>query len=188
LAFPRIVPSDARFDHGNVRVVDPARAFLNTLLGTATTTVSGAAAAGVYGVGTSAISSSGVPKVPAVQVGTGHAYFNGGNPSSSQAFKNALTPKNIIKASAQVEVDGPCNVVLNDGFNIGSVTGSCGVYTITFGSGFSSANYAFSLQKESGVESFSSKTATTLVINAGNVQPGCSCTPTVFDMIVVGPQ
>lgn len=159
------------------------------------------AAAGVYGIGTSTVS-SGVPVAPGVQVGTGHAYFNGSNPSSSQAYKNTLTPKNIVKAWGNFDINGSGGVSVTDGFNISSVaTGpNSNQVKITFSEAMGSANYAAVVTSEynqSGVvmlNEIDGRTSTTLTVGFWDCGVGgCSTVSTSstgfnFDVVVLSAQ
>jgi hypothetical protein len=79
-------------------------------------------------------------------VGTSHLLLNGGNPGSTTAFKNYVTPKNICKAWASVSTNGSGGITLLDGFNIASVVfdgGGSGAFyaTVNFAQAFANNNY-----------------------------------------------
>lgn len=73
----------------------------------------------------------------AVHAYSGHVKLSGGNPASSTAFTNVLTPMNFIKAWGIIETNGSGGATLLAGFNVASVTGGSTV-TVTFASAFSS--------------------------------------------------
>ena len=57
----------------------------------------------------------------AIDIGTGHAYFSGGNLASMAAVGNAVTPSNICKCWGIVDLDGAGGCTVIDGFNISGV-------------------------------------------------------------------
>ena len=78
----------------------------------------------------------------AVNVGTGHAVFTGGNPASSTGFANTQTPANICKAWGNVTFPtaGP---VLQGGFNVASVAiNNANYIRVTFATALTDTNYS----------------------------------------------
>lgn len=150
----------------------------------------GTAAAGVYASGQNYMNTSGVPRAPALQVATGHAYFSGGNPSSSQAYQNTLTPKNFIKAWANISSPGNSIPSIVDGFNVSSVTCAGSAVRLTFASPMASANYGVMLTDTHGSTITTvvngSKTTTTVDISTQSCVTNTANDS--FDVFIVGGQ
>jgi len=100
--------------------------------------------------------------------------FSSANPSSSTAFTNTVTPKNIIKAWARLEPvgSGSSTVTVVDGFNVSSATASGVSMVVTLASPMANLmNYAVLVTPASPILACSGlpTTTTTILVQCRNL-------------------
>jgi hypothetical protein len=126
----------------------------------------------------------------AVEIGTGHAKFTGGNPASDAGFTNTVTPSNIIKAWGHLITDGAGNVITNAGFNIASaVCGGAGNDNIivTMTTGLSSANYVVVVNNPTS-NSTNANISSSTAFALNTTGASCDTVASAMQFIVVGLQ
>ncbi len=121
----------------------------------------------------------------------GHYQAGGGNPTSTVAFSNALTPSNIIKAWGKVASDGVGGATVTAGFNITSV--ACGgtgndSFVVTMASAMTGTNNYVVLSGFATSTSMSASNQSATVFNVTNGASACDTVATGADFIVVGLQ
>lgn len=77
----------------------------------------------------------------ALELTNGNLKLSGTAPNKDEGLSNTLTPANMVKAWANVTADGAGNVILNDGFNIASVSLSAGDLVVTIADDFANTTY-----------------------------------------------
>lgn len=108
---------------------------------------------------------------PALQVGTGNAKFTASNPAVGTGFSNTVTPKNICKAWAVVQVTAGPTMSLVEGFNISGINSATNDIQLTFATAMTDAHYAVNVSDLA----FTTAIATLLGVterNAGSLKVG----------------
>lgn len=151
---------------------------------------------GLFAPGTAA--TAGTPQ-SALRLFNGYLVFDPGttSPASTTAIKDAVTPRNIIKASATITTDGVGGVTMSDGFNVTGVAISGNYVELTLAQDFASAlyqaAYGFDYGYSAGWLNPVTKTKaagvlTIALIQGTFVEAGAGAVVSRFDVIVTGLQ
>lgn len=129
---------------------------------------------------------------PGLLVHTGHARFTGGNPSSSTAYTNYLTPMNLIKAWGLITGSGG-SYSITSGFNLTSVTCTSNTVKVTMASAMANTSYAVLVNDSATTNKSVGGANSTTVVELAQYNSGGSqinlCSATVsFYFLVLGAQ
>ena len=145
------------------------------------------AVGGYFSHGTAATAAT---RQDAVALGNGDLSLNGvANPNSNVAMLNRLSPKNIIKAWAQIT--SPATIV--DGFNIASVSCATNTMTVTIAQDLSSSGYAVLVSPHAAPQfmagvAATAGAATVVAYTLAGVQIDMCTVATTFSIVIVGAQ
>lgn len=98
------------------------------------------------------------------------------NPSSSTAFTNTITSKNIVKAWALVSTNGSGACTISAGFNVTGCSISGNQITVTMASAMSSASFGVVCTGPLAAALGGPSTTTTFVYSQSGINPGTTAT------------
>lgn len=108
-----------------------------------------------------------------ISLNTDQVFIDGANAVAATAHTNRLTPKNIVKAWARLDVvgGGSTTVTVADGFNVSGAASSGTSLNVTLASAFASTNYAIFVTPSSSVLACSGtpNTASSILITCRDI-------------------